>query len=261
MKLDVTSDSTSVRTSRFAPSPPTSEDRRRRDKAVPDYLFRSYWWAYLWPPAVWFFDHQPIINAILFGQYRKLLKACLELLSPAAAGRTLQIAAVYGVLTPTLAHRLATGALHLNDVAPIQLSVVRRKLPGDERGARLCRANAESLPYADGVFDSALLFFLLHELPPAARLRVLREATRVVAPGGNLVVADYGELSRSHPFHRIPALRRLLEVLEPYLGDFWRENLDDLVVGCARKHGRSAAKEAARDVFGGFYRLRRYRIG
>jgi len=25
---------------------------------VPVYLARHYWWAYLWPPAIWFFDHQ-----------------------------------------------------------------------------------------------------------------------------------------------------------------------------------------------------------
>lgn len=40
----------------------------------PDYLARHYWWAYLWSVSVWFFDHQPIINAILFGQYRTLSK-------------------------------------------------------------------------------------------------------------------------------------------------------------------------------------------
>ena len=40
---------------------------------IPKYLARYYWWAYLWSVGVWFFDHQPIINAILFGQYRKLM--------------------------------------------------------------------------------------------------------------------------------------------------------------------------------------------
>jgi|GEM_PF-5881062 len=34
---------------------------------LPDYLVRHYNWAYLWLVSVWLFDHQPIINAILFG--------------------------------------------------------------------------------------------------------------------------------------------------------------------------------------------------
>jgi len=34
--------------------------------AMPEYLARYYWWACLWRWGIWFFDHQPIINAILF---------------------------------------------------------------------------------------------------------------------------------------------------------------------------------------------------
>jgi len=44
---------------------------------TPLYLARHYWWAYLWPVADWFFDHQPIINVILVGQYRKLMRAMM----------------------------------------------------------------------------------------------------------------------------------------------------------------------------------------
>ena len=44
---------------------------------MPICLLRHYWWAYLWPKSVWFFDHQMIINTILFGQYQKLMQATL----------------------------------------------------------------------------------------------------------------------------------------------------------------------------------------
>ena len=33
-----------------------------RQAELPDYLLRHYGWAYIWPPAVWFFEHQPIID-------------------------------------------------------------------------------------------------------------------------------------------------------------------------------------------------------
>lgn len=247
-------------TSGTAPKPGRPTPDRPHRPAIPGYLFRSYWWAYLWPPAVWFFDHQPVINTILFGQYRRLLRGCVNILSPAAAGRTLQIAAVYGVLTPTLARHLRSGALHVLDVAPIQLDVLRRKLAGSDRRVRLCRANAESLPYRDGGFDTVLLFFLLHELPPAVRRTVLREALRVLPPGGHLVIADYGELRGRHPLHRIRPLRRLLERLEPFLRDFWREDLAGELHGCAEAGGRAITAETGVEVFGGFYRVQRYRV-
>jgi hypothetical protein len=40
------------------------------------------------------FDHQPIINSILFGNYRRIMRNTLRMMDPKSAGRTLQIAAV-----------------------------------------------------------------------------------------------------------------------------------------------------------------------
>lgn len=228
---------------------------------IPAYLAGSYWWAYLAPPAVWFFDHQPIINAILLGQYRRLMHAALAEVDPERAGRTLQLAAVYGVLTPTLAQRLPPEALHLIDVASIQLEHARRKAPVVERGVALLRMNAERLAYASDSFDTVLLYFLLHELPPAARARVLAESIRVLRPGGTLVIADYGELAAPHPLHRIALLRLLAERLEPYLADFWRQRLDALVAVAAAASGKHAACQVRRSFLAGFYRVCRYRLG
>jgi SAM-dependent methyltransferase len=49
-------------------------------------------------------------------------------------------------------------------------------------GARLACADATCLPFADGAFDVVLIRDLLHHVP--ARLDVLREAHRVLRPGG-----------------------------------------------------------------------------
>ncbi len=64
---------------------------------APVYLARHYWWAYLWPAAVWFFDHQPIINAILFGQYKKLMRATMARLDNAPKDSVLQLTVNAGV--------------------------------------------------------------------------------------------------------------------------------------------------------------------
>ena len=42
------------------------------ETALPDYLERTYWWAYLRPASIRIFDHKVIVSAILWGQYRRL---------------------------------------------------------------------------------------------------------------------------------------------------------------------------------------------
>lgn len=231
---------------------------RETTGVLPDYLVRYYRWAYLWPASVWFFDHQPIINAILFGNYRKIMRHTLRLMDPAAAGKTLQIAAVYGELTPTLAKQIEE--LHLVDAAPVQLRAAHRKLEAVGKSAHMAQMDAERLTYRDDTFDTALLFLLLHELPSHARRNSLRHAVRVLKPGGRLVIAEYGELGRRHWFHRFAPMRWILTKAEPFLGGFWSENLSEVLEQCAAAHGKRVALEEQVDIFGGFYRVMRYRV-
>jgi len=218
----------------------------------PDYLVRHYWWAYLWRVGVWFFDHQPIINAILFGQYRKLMTATLSRLPQKAEGRMLQLTCVYGELTPHLLAR-ATQPLHLTDVAEVQLALADRKcLPGALARTRM---NAEALGYKSGVFSTVVLFFLLHEMPDVARRNTLSEAIRVLTPGGKLLLTEYGPRPHRHPLHRFSPTRWLLGKLEPFLPGFWDTDLPALIEELAAEQGRSVRLLWQQPIFGGFYRM------
>ena len=230
----------------------------RQADVLPDYLVRHYDWAYLWPVSVWFFDHQPIINAILFGQYRRIMDETMRLMETKRAGRTLQIAGVYGELTPKLARRVAD--LHMIDVATVQLKAAERKLAEAGRTAHLARMDAEDLQYPDASFDTSLMFLLLHELPADARRRALREAIRVTRPGGRFVIAEYGESRKRHFFHRFAPMRWVLTWAEPFLGGFWSEDLNQVLRECATAEGRRIQLDEHVDIFGGFYRVARYTV-
>ncbi len=239
---------------------PPHPDHAGDEVGIPAYLSEAYWWAYLARFGVWFFDHQPIINAILLGQYGRLMHASIELLNPAHAGATLQLAAVYGELTPSLAQRLDRHTFHLVDVAPVQLHKVAGKLARQGTPVRLDRMNTESLGYATNSFDTVLIYFLLHELPEDARERTLREALRVLRPGGSLVIAEYGELTRPNMLHRWSPARAIFEHAEPYLHSFWSRPLDDRIRTAASDNGKTAWKDKLVDILGGFYRVTRYRL-
>ncbi len=240
--------------------PETRKDRTGAQSGIPSYLSDAYWWAYLARPAVWFFDHQPIINTILLGQYRRIMRTFTELLDPAHAGTTLQLAAVYGELTPSLARRLNHGTFHLIDVAPVQLRKVARKLAGQKTPVCLERMNAEALGYASNSFDTVLIYFLLHELPKDARARALHEALRVLRPGGTLVIAEYGELEHPNLLHHLKPVQKVFEHAEPYLHSFWSRPLDAHITIAAQGTGKTAMRERHRDILGGFYRVTRYRL-
>jgi len=84
------------------------------------------------------------------------------------------------------------GEAHATDISPGMLAacVESARMLGADIRART--ADAGELPYPDGAFDLVVGHAFLHHVPDVGR--VLREAHRVLAPGGALFVA--GEPSR-----------------------------------------------------------------
>lgn len=190
---------------------------------IPEYLGQHYWWAYLHPGAVRFFEREWLVNLILWGNFRRLRDAALAELGPSIKGRCLQIACVYGDFSQRIAARLAPEArLDIIDVAPIQLTNLRSKLAPDPR-IHLGQQDASALRFADASFDSTLLFFLLHEQPAAVRAATLAEAMRVTKPGGQIVIVDYHKPRASNPLRYVMHL--VLKTLEPFALDLWRHDI------------------------------------
>ncbi len=214
--------------------------------AVPGYLEKDYWWAYVHPNAVRVFERQWLVNAILWGNFSRLRDSALDALGYPVRGRSLQIACVYGDLTVNLADRLDAGAsLDVVDVLEVQLKNLRRKLSG-RQGISLLQRDSSDLQLADGSYDQVLLFFLLHEQPEDVRRRTLAEAVRVVKPGGKIVVVDYHRPHRLHPLYYL--FKPVLARLEPYALDLWRQDIEAWLPGSmpvsTRRH---------QTFFGGLY--------
>lgn len=222
---------------------------------VPEYLARYYWWAYLWRGSIWFFDHQTVINAILFGQYDRLLKRTLAQVETKPAAKMLQLTCVYGKLTPSLLSS-TDNEVHMCDAAAGQLRLARSKTMHVAERCHLARMNAECLGYRSDVFDQVIVFFLLHEMPAAARHNTYAEIARVVRPGGSVLITEYAATPRRHWLYRLVPFRLLLGRLEPFLPGFWQEDVAAKLGSALEQHGKALDGEPAVEYcFAGFYRV------
>ena len=78
------------------------------------------------------------------------------------------------------------------DASPGMIARARRKAHKSRVDVTFTTGVAEALPYTDGRFDVVLSTLMLHHLPRPARALCIREAARVVKPGGRVLVVDFG---------------------------------------------------------------------
>ena len=117
-----------------------------------------------------------------------------------AGTRVLEIACGTGIVTRHLLQRLPADALLIaTDLNAAMVDEALNRLPADSRLSTRA-ADAQALPFPDGSFDAVVIQFGVMFFPdkPGA----LREARRMLAPGGVLIFNVWGTLA-DNPFSRI----------------------------------------------------------
>jgi len=198
-----------------------------QDLDIPEYLEETYWWAYLHPTAVNFFERQWLVNLILWGNFARLRDAALDEIGPSFEGQNLQVACVYGDFSQRAASRLSKESrLDIVDVAPVQLENVKKKVASFSN-VFLHHDDSADLSFDDDSFDNVIVFFLLHEQPEAVRQKTVQEALRVVRPGGKVVFVDYHRPRKINPFRYI--MIPILHFLEPFALGMWKKEISDWI--------------------------------
>jgi SAM-dependent methyltransferase len=128
--------------------------------------------------------------------HRRATLGVLEDIAPAldaGATRILDIGCGTGALLGEIAVRWPRATVTGVDVSAGMLAIAARTVDAlpDHAGDRvtLVQAPAERLPFAEAAFDVAVSAFVLQLVP--SRPRALREARRVLAPGGTLATVAW----------------------------------------------------------------------
>lgn len=141
-------------------------------------------------------DFQPIIAAILLFQYDRLVSAITNgLQNMNLRGQNVLITScAFGNVIP----RVVTAAIDsgarrvlIADIIKNELDHAQGKLISHAGKIEFLEENATAMKQADGTVAANVIFFLLHELPHHLKGQALKEAGRVLAPGGKLYLAEF----------------------------------------------------------------------
>jgi ubiquinone/menaquinone biosynthesis C-methylase UbiE len=199
--------------------PWTFTGRAASQPAVPSYLKDTYTWAYLRPTSVWLLDRPLVVNAILWGNFGRLLRAALAEMRPGQ--RVYQPACVYGDFSRQVAEVLGPdGHLDVGDVAPVQVENCRHKLSacGNARVHLWDAADKRN-----GVYDVVCCFFLLHEIPETYKHRVVDALLGAMPQGGKVVFVDYHGPHWAHPLKWLMSF--VNDTLEPFAKALWTNEI------------------------------------
>ncbi len=212
-------------------------------RVLPDYLQQTYRWAYLDRRWLGWLDRPAVVSTILWGNANRLMTRAITSFAPGQ--RVLQAAAVYGDFSRRLLEQLGeSGHLAVVDVAPLQVANLRRKLRRRQNVSVRVGDLAQPL---GACYDGVCCFFLLHEVPPVVRSRIVDNLLAAVAPGGIAVFVDYHRPVRLHPLAGV--MGWVFRRFEPFAESLTQREIGDLATDAAAFSWHKTL------VFGGLYQV------
>jgi len=135
----------------------------------------------------------PFYDAVAWLVGERAMKARLIAQAAIAPGHdVLDLGSGTGTLALMVKERCPEARVCGVDVDPCILAIARRKASAASRDVRFVEGSATDPPFAAGSFDRILTTLVLHHLTTPQKRAALAAARRLLRPGGELHVADWG---------------------------------------------------------------------
>lgn len=131
-----------------------------------------------------------------------------------------------GVGMSTMAMQAIYPHAHLTgvDLSPYFLAVAKYRGEQNQQNITWVHAAAESTGLSTQAFDLVSACLMFHELPTTASVEIIKEARRLLRPGGYLTIMDMNP--QSQVFLKMPPyVLTLLKSTEPYLDQYFSFDL------------------------------------
>ncbi|XP_072958420.1 uncharacterized protein [Typha angustifolia] len=145
-----------------------------------------------------------------------------------AVNDILDIGCSIGVGTDCLAEKYPTAKVTGLDLSPYFLAVAqyKEKKKGRRNPIRWIHANGESTGLPSKSFDLVSLSYVIHECPARATIGLVKEAFRLLRPGGTLAITDNSPKSKVLQ-ELSPVLFTLMKSTEPFLDEYYLLDLEE----------------------------------
>lgn len=132
-----------------------------------------------------------LVKLLTFGKDTALRKETIRLASLSPNATVLDVGCGTGSLTLFAEQALGNGGrVYGIDASPEMIFAAHQKSIRQRQSVDFRVAVIESLPFPDAMFDVVLSSLMFHHLPGDLKSRALSEVSRVLKPGGKLLIVD-----------------------------------------------------------------------
>jgi len=208
--------------------------------SLPPYLKEIYGWLYQNPRLLGVLNNSFLLNVLTLGYHYILTEELKKEITPHS--NVLQIGITLGSqIEKTYAAIGMLGSYTIVDALPEMLEDCREKHL--EQKITLIRANAAKT--IKGQYDMVICYFLLHELPPLTRTKLLENVIKALKPGGKAVFIDYHLPSSFNPLKYI--IRAINRLYQPFAEALWKNSIKGLTPNA------ETCRWSQQTYFGGIY--------
>ena len=213
---------------------------KKTKKPIPSYIKNIYSWLYLNPFLYNILDNSIVQNILTLGNHSKLIKELNKDLIPHS--KVLQIGTTLGAqVEKTYLTLGAFSTYTIVDVLENQLKNCNEK----HLEQRINFIHADASKVIEGTYDTIICYFILHELPPKTREKLLTNLTKALKENGKIIFIDYHLPSSYNPLkYTIRAFNRLYQ---PFAESLWKKSIKETT---PNSHKFTWSKQT---YFGGVY--------